>query len=618
MVRAEAPGTDSQWRASLLSLLPPFLTTVVAAVGVYAVSGRVLTEVAWYGVTAVAAVVFMAAEAVRRGRIANRLRERLAEERAAHERTVNAHIAETRRMTEEVLPSSAAGLRELRGADGGMIDVSDSPDIHPEFREAHRRLVTMTLDLIASEQDVHDARQFSFVDIARRIQTVVRAQAVDLRDMEDRHGMDSGVFGDLLTLDHGNALIGRLADTISVLGGCRPGRHGERPVPLHSVLLGGISRILHYRRVRRHAVPDLGISGSVVEPVIHVLAELLDNACRYSPPPSRVHLTAVEVHKGLAIEIEDGGTGLTASARERWEAVIRQQDEEAASGGTGAAPSLGFSVVGRLCAMYGFQVALRDSAYGGVRAVVIVPSEYLTPASEKSWARGIGAAAGPRDADIVPRSVAEGSGAGHAGSPGTPPRKPGLAAAPAVPAQGPAPARAALGGPLLPGSSARTGNDGYLVTEWTDAGLPQRRRKPDGQQPRARRQAGGGVQAAAGERVRQPADGVEKTTWRPPGGEWLDNFLRDVQEDRRKQTEQEQEEQTEQEQEEQTEQEQEEQTEQEQEQEEKHSHKEDREERQRQQGSAYRAGAAQPARQQGEGKGHGSSDDEFSDEGGKK
>jgi hypothetical protein len=196
--------------------------------------------------------------------------------------------------------------------------------------------------------------------------------------MEDRHGGEPGVFGDLLHLDHGTALIGRLADSIAVLGGSRPGRQWQQNVPLFNVLRGAMSRITDYQRVELHSVMEVAVVGPAVEPLIHALAELLDNATRYSPPHTRVHLTATEIQSGVAVEIEDGGVGLSEEARVRAERVLSQVSAGLDLADLGETPRLGLSVVGRLAQANSFQVSLRPSAYAGVRAVLVVPRELIT------------------------------------------------------------------------------------------------------------------------------------------------------------------------------------------------------------------------------------------------
>lgn len=185
-------------------------------------------------------------------------------------------------------------------------------------------MLRTVLEAVDNEEGMRESAQRAFVNIARRVQAIVHRQAQDLREMEDRHGSDPAVFDDLLLLDHGNALVGRLADSIAVLGGARPGLQWSRSVPLYSVLRGGISRILDYQRVELHPVSEVAVVGPAVEPLIHALAELLDNATRYSPPHTSVHLTAVEVQTGIAIEIEDGGLSLSEEGRARAERMLQE------------------------------------------------------------------------------------------------------------------------------------------------------------------------------------------------------------------------------------------------------------------------------------------------------
>jgi hypothetical protein len=312
--------------------------------------------------------------------------------------------------------------------------------------------------------------------------------------MEDRHGRDAAVFGDLLKLDHGTALIGRLADSIAVLGGARPGRQWSRAVPLFSVLRGAMSRIIEYQRVDLHAVTEIAVTGPAVEPLIHALAELLDNATRYSPPQTRVHLTAVEVQSGIAIEIEDGGVSLSEEARSRAERMLQQAQAGIDLNDLGETPRLGLAVVGRLAQAYGFQVSLRSSAYGGVRAVLIVPQELVTTAPATGRAHGIGSSSGPR--------------------PETLPTEPAPAAAPGAPSP-----RAAR--PVTGPRVAELDEDVPVVTERNANGLPQRRRRTPDPAP----QAGNGP--AAGPVTASPASAtVEQQPVQP--GMWLAAFTSGV------------------------------------------------------------------------------------------
>ncbi|GGQ91907.1 sensor histidine kinase [Kitasatospora griseola] len=380
-----------------------------------------------------------------------------------------------------------------------------------DFHEARHAVLRAVLDAVDNEEAMRESAQRAFVNIARRVQAIVHRQALDLRQMEERHGDLPAVFDDLLILDHGNALIGRLADSIAVLGGARPGRQWSRPVPLFSVLRGGISRILDFRRVELHPVSEVAVVGPAVEPLIHALAELLDNATRYSPPQTDVHLTAVEVQTGIAIEIEDGGLSLGEEGRARAERMLEEAQSGIDLNDLGETPRLGLAVVGRLARAYGFQVSLRPSAYGGVRAVLIVPQRYITTAPAPSRAHGIGRMATGHPSVIqqhpkhpenpVWSPPAEQPTATHTPSGG-------FAAAAAFP---PAESR-----PRVPAPSPAE-DDYPVVTERTANGLPQRRRhaaplRPGGSAPRRQAPAPAAEPVQPGLWLAAFTDGVNGST----------------------------------------------------------------------------------------------------------
>ncbi|WP_436772746.1 ATP-binding protein [Yinghuangia sp. YIM S09857] len=292
--------------------------------------------------------------------------------------------AAQQRLTDEMLPKTILRLKQGESAREIIHELARTDDHFPgvtaEFAASQRTVLRLVAEAVEAEEDLRDSAQRAFVNIARRVQAIVHQQATDLREMEERHGAQPDVFGDLLRLDHGTALIGRLADSIAVLGGARPGRQWQNNVPLYSVLRGAVSRITDYPRVELTAVTEVAVVGSSVEPLIHALAELLDNATRYSPPKTFVRVSASEVQSGVAVEIEDGGIGLSEEARRRVERLLEEASAGLDLADLGESPRLGLAVVGRLAQEHNFRVALRPSAYGGVRAILVIPKELLTTA----------------------------------------------------------------------------------------------------------------------------------------------------------------------------------------------------------------------------------------------
>lgn len=361
------------------STVPTWLPSVVA-LGVFAVmlawlaSGDAQVAVVGGGVMAAAFAVW--AE-VCRERAVSELRKKRAAEEALRSRLV-VQKAETIRLAKELLPAAVERLHQGEIAEEALRELTPSPELGPELGAAHEAVLRSVLDAVEAQEGLHDSAQRAFVNIARRVQAIVHQQAQDLREMEERHGDNPDFFADLLHLDHGSALIGRLADSIAVLGGARPGRQWRQSVPLFNLLRGAMSRITEYERVDLHSVAEFAVVGPAVEPLIHALAELLDNATRYSPPQARVHLTGIAVSAGVAVEIEDAGVGLTEEARVRAESALTQASAGLDLDDLGETPRLGLAVVGRLSRANGFTVALRPSAYGGVRAVLTVPKDLIT------------------------------------------------------------------------------------------------------------------------------------------------------------------------------------------------------------------------------------------------
>ncbi|MGW2032020.1 sensor histidine kinase [Streptomyces sp. NPDC001356] len=426
-------------------LLPPAIVMAAAAgAAVALVPPTARLAVGVCGALAVLLVLGTAGEAARRGRLLREARAEHARHAAHLEQRIAAHSDLMERFATDVLP---AGFHRLRRGQVLRDVVRDVFDADPELRglpEGYRELVRIALRGADQEISMRDATERSFVSVARRVQAIVHQQAYELREMEEDHGRNPEVFDDLLRIDHGTSLIGRLADTISVLGGGRPGRQWPKPVSLYSVLRGAMSRILEYRRINLASIVNINIKGTSVEPVIHAAAELLDNATRYSPPSTKVHVTAVEVQAGVVIEIEDCGVSLSEESRARIERMIEDAKNDEDAHNLGENPRLGLAVVGRLCKRFDMDVSLRASAYGGVRAILVVPRVMTTTEPGVGAAHGIGAAA----AQIPTADAVEG--------PKRPPKK-RRPTSPKIPA----------------GISLE--DDVPEVTEWTAGGLPQRR-----------------------------------------------------------------------------------------------------------------------------------------------
>ncbi|MGW2741132.1 ATP-binding protein [Streptomyces sp. NPDC001450] len=209
---------------------------------------------------------------------------------------------------------------------------------------------------------------------AARMQALATATLADLRAMEDRHTGED-VLADLLHLDHRTAQAGRLADSVAVLTGARSGRRWARPIGMESLLRGALGRIAGYQRVRVHSVSETAVVGHAAEGVMHALAELLDNAAKFSPPTAEVHVYVEEVAAGVLVSVEDSGLVMGDVQLRRAERAVAGDASEL-GGLTGT--RLGLAVVGRLARKHGLKVSFRPSARGGTGVLILIPQEILS------------------------------------------------------------------------------------------------------------------------------------------------------------------------------------------------------------------------------------------------
>ncbi|MFJ9521373.1 sensor histidine kinase [Kitasatospora sp. NPDC101801] len=269
------------------------------------------------------------------------------------------------RLTAEVLPEVVGRLRS-----GSSVETA----LAPHRALPHAGLLRTVATEIGRGERQRAAALAVCATAAGRVQALATSMHAELREMQHRHGEE--VLGDLLTLDHATAQAGRMADSIAVLTGARSGRRWTRPIAVESVLRGALGRIGAYQRVRLHSASSAAVAGYAAEGVMHVLAELLDNAANFSAPPAEVHVYVEEVHSGLVITVEDGGLGLGESWLKRAEAAVSADplDLTALSAGT----RLGLAVVGVLARKHGLQISFRPSARGGTGVVVLIPEQLVS------------------------------------------------------------------------------------------------------------------------------------------------------------------------------------------------------------------------------------------------
>jgi hypothetical protein len=193
----------------------------------------------------------------------------------------------------------------------------------------------------------------------------------------ERRTDDPTELEDLFRVDHLATRMRRHAEDLVILAGASPGRGWRNPVPLVDVLRGAVSEVEDYARVMVRPLPDVAIAGRAVADVIHLLAELIENATSFSPPHTKVNIGGDVVPRGFAVEIEDRGLGLTPDALALANARLTNPPDFDPT----HSAQLGLFVVARLAARHGVLVQLRPSPYGGITAVALLPEDLVVPRS---------------------------------------------------------------------------------------------------------------------------------------------------------------------------------------------------------------------------------------------
>ena len=232
--------------------------------------------------------------------------------------------------------------------------------------------------LMATEQALlRDNINSIFVNLSRRSQALVERQ-LSLIDRLEQDEQDPDQLASLFELDHLATRMRRNSESLLVLSGTGLSRQLSRPVPASDVVGAAVSEVEHYARIEVASAPDVAVQGRAVSDLVHVIAELLDNATFFSPADKKVIVRmAMTRKKELAIQITDQGVGMS-------------EEEIAATNARLADPPdldvavtrrMGLYVVARLAKRHNITVRLRDNEdiEGGLIARINVPADLIQP-----------------------------------------------------------------------------------------------------------------------------------------------------------------------------------------------------------------------------------------------
>ncbi|MET7608654.1 nitrate- and nitrite sensing domain-containing protein [Streptomyces avermitilis] len=234
------------------------------------------------------------------------------------------------------------------------------------FDQVHREAVRLAAEQALLRGNINAI----FTNLSRRNQSLIEGQLTLITDLENNEA-DPDQLENLFRLDHLATRMRRNGENLLVLAGEEPGRRWDQPVPLVDVLRAASSEVEQYERVELSGVPEAEIHGRAVTDLVHLLAELLENATTFSSPQTKVRVTATRLPDGrIMVEIHDKGIGLTAEDF----ADINHKLANPPTVDAAISQRMGLFVVGRLSDRHGIRVQLRPSGeQAGTTSLVMLP-----------------------------------------------------------------------------------------------------------------------------------------------------------------------------------------------------------------------------------------------------
>ncbi|ROO59271.1 signal transduction histidine kinase [Micromonospora sp. Llam0] len=367
---SSAPLTEAQWRPAADATMSDLHTIVLAggddlvdrAVPVALLVLLRLLLAAGLGMLAVVASIIMSITTAR-AIVAQLERLRDAAHRLAEERLPG--VVDRLGRGEEVDVAAEAPPLEFGNDEIGQVGRA--------FNRVQETAVRTAVEQAELRRSVRDV----FLSLARRTQALVHRQLTLLDSMERREE-DADKLEELFRVDHLATRMRRNAENLIVLSGSTPGRTWRRDVPMVDVVRGAIAEVEDYTRVTVAPIGQVSLAGRAVADVIHLLAELIENALSFSPPHTTVQVKGQFVANGYVVEIEDRGLGMSDDERAAANERITEHPEFRLS----STVRLGLYVVSRLTERTGIRVHLKESPYGGSTAVVLIPRELVVPGDE--------------------------------------------------------------------------------------------------------------------------------------------------------------------------------------------------------------------------------------------
>src|SRR3984957_14948911 len=316
-------------------------------------------------------------------------------------------------LAHDKLPSVIGQLRAGQQVDpsdyepGEASAANEIEQVQHAFNIVQQTAVQSAIDEARLRRGISDV----FRNLAGRSQSLLHRQLTLLDGME-RRATEPDELEDLFRIDHLTTRMRRHAEGLIILSGEAPARGWRQPVPLIDVLRAAVAEGEDYTRIRVLSRTNAAVAGHAVADVIHLIAELAENATVFSPPNTPVRIQGDIVGRGFAIEIEDRGLGISQARIEEINVNLANPPQFDLSG----SDRLGLFIAGQLAQRHDIKITLRPSVYGGTTAIVLIPNGLVVEEDTYQRDPALPAGSAPADSSAADRFSARTAALAHAAS----------------------------------------------------------------------------------------------------------------------------------------------------------------------------------------------------------
>jgi signal transduction histidine kinase len=318
-------------------------------------------------------------------------------------------------LAHDKLPSVITQLRAGQSIDMSEYEPAEATSsgneieqVQHAFNVVQQTAVQTAVDEARLRRGISDV----FRNLAGRSQSLLHRQLTLLDGME-RRATEPEELEDLFRIDHLTTRMRRHAEGLIILSGEAPARGWRQPVPLVDVLRAAVAEVEDYTRIRVLCRTNAAVAGHAVADVIHLVAELAENATVFSPPNTPVRIQGDIVGRGFAVEIEDRGLGISQTRMDEINANLANPPQFDLSG----SDRLGLFIAGQLAQRHEIKITLRPSVYGGTTAIVLIPTGLVV--EEDTYVRDPALPAGSGSGDAADPIAGRHAALAQAGGPGS-------------------------------------------------------------------------------------------------------------------------------------------------------------------------------------------------------